>query len=129
MDWFVLEMQMYFTEAGKRVFDVNFGNQVVAPSIDIVKEVGPLAAYDLYIEFERRSDGHFYHNGELCIAALDVEHEGLIVEFRVIGKDLPKIDAILLLEGGIANSNHEEYKSLVKNWDDIAAFASEEYHS
>jgi Malectin domain len=57
---------MYFKEANKRVFDVRFGSLVVAPSIDIVKEVGPLAAYDVFIEFEKRGNDEFYFQNILC---------------------------------------------------------------
>lgn len=52
--------------------------------------------------------------------------QGLIVEFRKIGKDLPKVDAILLLRGGIEDSNQAEYNALVKNWSDEAELISED---
>lgn len=60
-----------------------------------------MAAYDLYLEFER-SDDDVYFKGQKCSEAFDLENQGLIVSFKVIGKDLPKVDGILLLRGGIA---------------------------
>lgn len=44
--------ELYFTEPGKRVFNVLFGSTIIVSNLDIVKEVGPFAAYDLYTEFE-----------------------------------------------------------------------------
>lgn len=96
---------MYFTEVNKRVFEIRFGNSFVA-SIDIVKEVGPLAAYDLYIEFEKRSSNEYVFKGTVCSGAVDsTRNNGLIVQFRSTGKDLPKVDAMLVLRGSIADSN------------------------
>ncbi|KAL4469650.1 hypothetical protein ABPG72_013415 [Tetrahymena utriculariae] len=118
--------ELYFTEPNKRVFSILFGDSLVVPEVDIVKEVGPFAAYDLYIEFEYKSDQIFYHNGKPCENALDTTHQGLIVEFRKIGKDLPKVDAIVLIKGGIAQSNYDEYQALIRNWNEEASLFSED---
>lgn len=47
-----------------------------------------------------------------------MEKLGLIVNFHAIGKDLPKVDAILLLKGGIDLSNKEEYEEMIRTWSD-----------
>ncbi len=47
---------MYFKEANKRVFNIKLGEKVVIQDLDIVKQAGPLAAHDEYIEFEFKNN-------------------------------------------------------------------------
>lgn len=56
--------ELYFTEVGRRVFNINFGDKVVVENIDIVKEVGYMSALDVYIEFEfSEQDQSIYFEG------------------------------------------------------------------
>lgn len=104
------------------------GNTIVASGVDIAKEVGPFAALDVYIEFEKRTNNEYFYKGtQIADTATEfkaINSTGLSIIFRpVIGKDLPKVDAILVLRGGLAESNQNEYKELVKSWEERTASA------
>ena len=43
-------MQMYFTQAGQRVFDIKIGSQIVRQNFDVVEKTGhKYAAHEEYI--------------------------------------------------------------------------------
>lgn len=91
---------MYFREAGKRVFNIKFGEKVVIQDLDIVANVGPFAANDEYIEFEFKED-QIFHSEEVCPKALKARGQKLIVTLEKTDKDLPIISGLVLYQGGL----------------------------
>ena len=89
---------MHFKEAGKRVFNVRLGQQVVLDRVDIVGKVGALAALDEYVEFEFKNNMIIFED-KLCNNAYDVVSSKLNIEFEKIGIDNPLINGIILYAG------------------------------
>lgn len=94
---------MYFREAGKRVFNVKFGDKVVIQDLDIVANVGPFAANDEYLEFEFKDD-QIYYAGEVCPKALKTRGQKLVVTLEKTDRDLPIISGFVLYQGGLAGN-------------------------
>ena len=51
--------EVYFNEAGDKIFDIALGKMVVVKNLDIFAKVGKAAAHDEYIEAELRDDKVF----------------------------------------------------------------------
>ncbi|EGR28371.1 hypothetical protein IMG5_177180 [Ichthyophthirius multifiliis] len=117
--------ELYFTEVGKRIFNISFGDTIVYENLDIVKEVGYMAALDIYLELEYR-DKNVYFNGILCENAIDRLHQGLLVEFQKGQKDLPKVDAIMLINLPKNKTNFDEYQNLINTWQEEIVLSIEE---
>jgi len=64
----------------------------------------------IYIEFEYKDGKIFYENNEIP-NALSTKEQGIVVNFIKKEKDNPKINAILLVQGGLEDTDHESYKN------------------
>lgn len=53
--------EVYFTQAGEKVFDIAIGSKMVIKNLDIFDNVGKAKAHDEYIEFEIKKDGYLYY--------------------------------------------------------------------
>ena len=51
--------EVYFNEAGDKIFDIALGKMVVVKNLDIFAKVDKAAAHDEYIESELRDDKVF----------------------------------------------------------------------
>jgi hypothetical protein len=51
--------EVYFNDAGDKVFDIAVGKKVVVKDLDIFAKVGKAAAHDEYIQAELRDDKIF----------------------------------------------------------------------
>lgn len=90
---------MYFSEKGKRVFDVLIGGTPVLKNFDVVAEVGKLAAADKYIEIEIK-DGKCYFEGKVISDALE---RGKVKVSFVKGKaDNPIIQGIIMYNAPVS---------------------------
>ena len=103
--------EQYFTEAGKKVFDVSIGDKVVLSRLDPFARAGSkLLPYDAFIEFKSKR-GDLLINGEKVKSA--IKKEKLQVHFILGDADNPKVNAIALVKGGTANThkaNFEKYQ-------------------
>eukprot|EP01134_Creolimax_fragrantissima_P007361 CFRG7361T1 len=91
--------EVYFNEAGKKVFGLYINDVEVTDHIDIFAEVGAFAAYDLIVPFKIRDDLRVQLNeGEASIAT--EKKSKLEIELRIInGLDNPKINAFFIAYG------------------------------
>jgi len=89
---------LYFNEKKKRVFNLKFGDRIVANEIDIVALVGKSAAYDEYTEFELKDEA-IYFKGAICPSAYDPINKNMRVVFEKTSYDNPKVDGIVLYRG------------------------------
>ena len=92
--------EVYFNNAGEKVFDVALGRKTVLKDIDIFASVGKAAAHDEYIEFELKNDV-VYVNGAEARGAYEPKNKLLKIKFLKGSKDNPKINAILIFKGDI----------------------------
>ena len=103
--------EVYFNSEGEKVFHVKIGNKIVVNSLDIYKKVGKAAAYDEFIELEVR-DNQLYHNGQEVSEGWNGAK--LKVQFVKTGRDNPKVNGIVLVQGGLKDTNYLEMKSLLE---------------
>lgn len=107
--------ELYFSNKGQRVFNILFGERKVASNIDIAGTVGKNAAYDVYIEFEKK-DGLIHFENSLCTNAIDASGK-LKVVFEKINIDNPKVDAIVLYQGSLKDTDYYEQDAIRRDWD------------
>jgi hypothetical protein len=100
--------EVYFQEPGQKVFDVKLGRHTVIPDLDIF---GILLSrgipYDEFIEFTLQN-GKVFVEGQEAVGAY--KNGKVQVEFAVGRADNPKVNAILLVEGGRGNTHYQNHK-------------------
>mmetsp|Transcript_35174 Transcript_35174/g.41060 ORF Transcript_35174/g.41060 Transcript_35174/m.41060 type:complete len:337 (-) Transcript_35174:121-1131(-) len=106
--------EMWFKDPKKRMFNLKFGDCLVAEKIDIVGKVGRFAAYDEYTEFEYKN-GQIYYQGKECHDALDGNR--LIVTFEHLRIDNPMVNGILLYAGSLKDTDYEDIPRLRDEWE------------
>jgi len=106
--------ELYFKQARKRVFNIKFGDSKVGNEIDIYAEVGKIAAFDEYIEFEYK-DGQIYYENRVCPSAF--RNGKLRVVFEKIGMDNPKVDVIVLFQGDLSETDYSDIPQMRTEWD------------
>ncbi|MDR3736666.1 MAG: malectin [Acidobacteriaceae bacterium] len=95
--------EVYFEKAGGKVFDVALGSKMVVEDLDIFARAGKFSPHDEFVEFDVKNKA-VYHKGEL---AKDAYVAGkLAVRFVKGPADNPKINAILLVKGGLDGKSH-----------------------
>ena len=72
--------------------------------MDIFSVVGKLNAYDEYIEI-KLNDNKIIHNKSEAVGAYDPSKKTLKLSFVKGPKDNPKINAIVVLKGGVEGKN------------------------
>jgi len=98
----------------QRVFNIDLGKCHGETGIDVFDRVGRFAAYDSYIEFELKNNG-VYVDGQYCA---DAYHNGKVrVFYTKIGIDNPMVDAILLFQGDLSETDYNEQDKMRKDWD------------
>lgn len=106
--------EMWHREAKRRIFNINIGDCAGETGVDIYKNVGRFAVYDSYVEFQVKG-GEVYVKGQKCDGAY--RDKKVRVNFVKIGVDNPKVDAIMLFNGALADTDYAEQASLRKEWD------------
>jgi len=96
----VLKMsEVYFNAPNMKVFDIVLnGDLTVVSDLDIFEKVGRGVAHDEYVEFSVEDNRIIYQGEESEISAGKIR-----VEFIKSYRDNPKINAILLLRGKLAD--------------------------
>lgn len=82
------------------MFDVALGKKIVIKDLDIFSKTGKAIAHDEYIEFELKNDKIIVNKSEAPLA-YEPKNKLLKLKFVKGYKDNPKINAILVLKGGI----------------------------
>lgn len=98
--------EVYFNHEGGKVFDVTLGKEKVIKNLDIYASVGKAHALDEFIEFEIRNGG-VIHKGKPVKNGLDSAKQ-LQLSFVKGSADNPKINAILLIKGGLQETDYNE---------------------
>ena len=101
--------EVFFNFPGEKVFNVALGKSTVIKDLDIFKIAGKLKAYDEYLKIEIKN-GKVYHKENVMQGALI--DEKLLVKFLKGRADNPKINAILLIKGTLADTDYDEQKKM-----------------
>lgn len=98
--------EVYFNNPSEKIFNVFIGNTKILESVDVFDKVGKATAYDEYIEIEIK-------NGKVYVDKKTVDggliDDKLQVIFKKGEKDNPKINSILVVRGGIDETDYKEY--------------------
>ena len=106
--------EVYFNSANEKVFDISLGKKKVVGDIDIYGKVGKSTAFDKYVEFELKKGGKVYFGGKLVEGAYDESDHTIDLVFNKGQRDNPKVNAIVLVKGGIENTDYENFKNQVE---------------
>lgn len=103
------------TDEKHRVFDVLIGDVLVRKDVEIVEEVGPSAALEIYIPFSQSKEGLFTYNG----TALTPASKSKSIDISLIPKEntTVQLSAIQIGKGAIDPqrlSKQNEHISLYK---------------
>lgn len=108
--------ELYFQARGKRQFNINIGERTVRGNVDIAAEVQKNSAFDLYLPIEVRNSQVFY-NSQVCQGGYDKYKRTVNVEFEKIeGRDNPKVDGIMVVKGGLQDTDYYETDQMRKSW-------------
>ena len=109
--------EIYFQEPGQKVFDVKLGNKAIATDIDILAALGSRGLpYDIFVDLKVEG-GKVYANGVECSGAF--KNNKLQIDFAVGRADNPKVNAILLVQGGKENTHYNSYRRYLKALEDL----------
>ena len=99
--------EQYFEEAGQKLFHVRVGEKMVLQNVDPVAMAGAkLLPFDAFVELKTKR-GEVFINGDKVKSA--VRKENLVITFELGSADNPKINAIALVKGGVANTHKGSY--------------------
>lgn len=102
--------EVYFTSLNEKVFDILIGKRKVISNLDIFSKVGKSTGYDEYLEFEIKSS-KVYFNNKIIEDGYNIDDKTLKLVFKKGERDNPKINAIVVVKGGLVNTDYEEYKA------------------
>lgn len=107
--------EMYFRNAGERVFNIKIGNKIVKEDMDVVKEAGSkYAAHEEYIEIDVQKDGVLFQGSKIVGGLVSNKLKLSFVKGKA---DNPIIQAIIVYHDSIDNSPKAEYKTMKDKWD------------
>ena len=110
--------EVYFTNPGKKLFDVALGSQKVITNLDIFAEVGIFEPLDKYVEFDIKNGKVVYSNSQIGDAIN--QNKDLIVNFLKGKADNPKVNGIVLVKGTLDDTNYKEYQNYFVNKEKLA---------
>lgn len=99
--------EVYFKSSGEKQFDVKLGDTFIAKDLDPFKLAhGKYSPYDLFVELTIRSDKLYLDGKEVKNA---IKGQDLVIDFLKGRADNPKVNAILLVQGGLRNTHHSNF--------------------
>ena len=108
--------EVYFNSIGEKVFDVKIGDEIIINDLDIYSKVGKNTAYDEFIPINIKND-NLYIDGKKIKNGYNVSDKTIKITFVKKTKDNPKINGILLVKGGLENTDYNEFKSRLDNFE------------
>ena len=109
--------EIYFQEPNQKVFNVRIGSQVVIRELDIFsKLLSRGIPYDEFIDV-RVKNGKVSVNGQEASDAL--KNGKLIIDFVQGKADNPKVNGILLVQGGKENTHWKSFQNYLKAIEDL----------
>lgn len=104
--------EIYFGEPGQKVFDIKIGNTPIIRDLDIFERVSSRGIpYDEFIDIKVQG-GKVYANG--AEAKEGIKNGKLVLDFVQGKSDNPKVNAIVLVEGGKENTHFQSHKTYLK---------------
>ena len=107
---------MYFNSPAEKIFDVTLGKEAVVKHLDIYEKVGKATSYTEYIEFELRNNKIYVH-GKFADSAYEDDTGILHIIFKKGERDNPKINAIAIVKGTLADTDFEMFKTQLEEFE------------
>ena len=82
--------------------------------LDIFSKIGKNSAYDEFITLNIKGDNLFVQ-GKKIKNGYNISEKNIKITFVKKEKDNPKINGILLVKGGLENTDYEEFKTRLEN--------------
>ena len=99
--------ECYFWEPGMKVFDVYIGNVALIQGMDpFLVAGGKLLPADIFVDIVVKN-GKLFINQVPCLGGLIDSR--MVINFRKGKADNPKVNAILMVEGGVENTHKKTY--------------------
>jgi hypothetical protein len=109
--------EIYFQEPGQKVFNIKVGSQVAVRDLDIFsKLLSRGIPYDEFVDI-RVKGGKVTVNGQESSDAL--KNGKLQIDFVQGKADNPKINGIVLVQGGKENTHYNAFKNYLKALEDL----------
>lgn len=109
--------EVYFQEPGQKIFDVKIGSQTVLGDLDIFGRLFSRGIpLDEFIEFTVKQ-GKVFIDGVEAIGG--IKGGKLQIEFAVGRADNPKVNAIVIVEGGKGNTHYSSFQKYLKALEEI----------
>ena len=109
--------EIYFQEPEQKVFDVKLGTTTVVTDIDIFGHLLSRGLpYDEFVEFTVKG-GKVFVKGREAYGA--IKNGKLNIDFAVGRKDNPKVNGIVLVEGGKENTHFASHKRYLQALEEI----------
>ncbi len=109
--------EIYFQEPYQKIFDVKLGSTTIIRDLDIFSKLYSRGIpYDEFIEFKIKGGKAFVNGNEAKDA---VKNGKLVVDFVGGKADNPKINAIVLVQGGKENTHFESHRKYIKVLEDL----------
>ena len=108
--------EIYFNSIGEKVFDIKIGDDIIINDLDIFSKIGKNSAYDEFITLNIKGDNLFIQ-GKKIKNGFNVSEKKIKITFVKKEKDNPKINGILLVKGGLENTDYSEFKSRLDNFE------------
>jgi hypothetical protein len=106
--------EIYFNSIGEKVFDIKIGDDIIINDLDIFSKIGKNSAYDEFITLNIKGDNLFIQ-GKKIKNGYNISEKNIKITFVKKEKDNPKINGILLVKGGLENTDYEEFKNRLDN--------------
>jgi hypothetical protein len=106
--------EVYFNNSGEKIFDILIGKKKILQNVDIFGKVGKSTAYDEFVEFEVKG-GKVYIAGKSIEQSYNQEDETVKITFKKGQRDNPKINAILVVKGTLADTDYESFKNSLED--------------
>lgn len=108
--------EIYFKKPNEKVFDVSIGSTTIIKHLDIFSNVGTLMPFDVFVEFELKRGKLFIEGSEVTGA---FNGSKLKVDFNMGYADNPKVNAIVLMRGGVESTHKKNHDKYIQTINDI----------
>ena len=109
--------EIYFQEPGQKVFSIKVGSQTAVRDLDIfAKLLSRGIPYDEFVDIKIKG-GKVYVNGQESSDGM--KNGKLQIDFVQGKADNPKINGVVLVQGGKENTHYTAFKNYLKALDDL----------
>ena len=111
--------EVYFNSPNEKVFNVAIGQETILKEVDIFAKIGKVSALNEYIELEVKNGNLFYKGRVIDENGWNVSTKTMKLKFIKLEKDNPKINGIVLVKGGIEDTDKKEYMDSIEKVEKI----------